>query len=89
VMIKATSSRARSSNKFTCRYNDVVVFAVDLHEAVAANPSSNSTCARRRAVASTLSGKKTTRRLRATASPHRQLTMGKSACSAVARVPPI
>ena len=25
-------------NKFTCRYNDVVVFAVDLHEAVAANP---------------------------------------------------
>ena len=25
-------------NKFTCRYNDVVVFSVDLHEAVAANP---------------------------------------------------
>ena len=25
-------------NKFVCRYNDVVVFAVDLHEAVAANP---------------------------------------------------
>jgi sulfur-oxidizing protein SoxZ len=25
-------------NKFFCRYNDVVVFGVDLHEAVAANP---------------------------------------------------
>jgi sulfur-oxidizing protein SoxZ len=25
-------------NKFFCRYNDVVVFSVDLHEAVAANP---------------------------------------------------
>ena len=25
-------------NKFTCRYNDVVVFKVDFHEAVAANP---------------------------------------------------
>jgi len=25
-------------NKFVCRYNDVVVFGVDLHEAVAANP---------------------------------------------------
>ena len=25
-------------NKFVCRYNDVVVFDVDLHEAVAANP---------------------------------------------------
>ena len=25
-------------NKFVCRYNDVVVFVVDLHEAVAANP---------------------------------------------------
>jgi sulfur-oxidizing protein SoxZ len=25
-------------NKFVCRYNDVVVFNVDLHEAVAANP---------------------------------------------------
>jgi sulfur-oxidizing protein SoxZ len=25
-------------NKFICRYNDVVVFGVDLHEAVAANP---------------------------------------------------
>jgi len=25
-------------NKFACRYNDVVVFGVDLHEAVAANP---------------------------------------------------
>src|SRR5260370_2636482 len=25
-------------NRFVCRYNDVVVFAVDLHEAVAANP---------------------------------------------------
>ena len=25
-------------NKFVCRYNDVVVFSVDLHEAVAANP---------------------------------------------------
>ncbi len=25
-------------NKFTCRYNDVVVFSVDLHEAVAASP---------------------------------------------------
>ncbi len=34
-MTKATSYRARSS---TSRYNDVVVFSVDLHEAVAANP---------------------------------------------------
>jgi sulfur-oxidizing protein SoxZ len=25
-------------NKFVCRYNDVVVFSVDLHEAVAAGP---------------------------------------------------
>jgi sulfur-oxidizing protein SoxZ len=25
-------------NKFVCRYNDVVVFDTDLHEAVAANP---------------------------------------------------
>lgn len=25
-------------NKFSCRYNDVVVFSVDLHEAMAANP---------------------------------------------------
>ena len=25
-------------NRFTCRYNDVVVFGVDLHEAMAANP---------------------------------------------------
>ena len=25
-------------NRFSCRYNDVVVFGVDLHEAVAANP---------------------------------------------------
>jgi len=25
-------------NRFVCRYNDDVVFAVDLHEAVAANP---------------------------------------------------
>jgi sulfur-oxidizing protein SoxZ len=25
-------------NKFTCRYDDVVVFCVDLHEAIAANP---------------------------------------------------
>jgi sulfur-oxidizing protein SoxZ len=25
-------------NKFICRYNDVEVFAVDMHEAVAANP---------------------------------------------------
>jgi sulfur-oxidizing protein SoxZ len=25
-------------NRFLCRYNDVVVFSVDLHEAVAANP---------------------------------------------------
>ena len=25
-------------NKFTCRYNDIVVFGVDLHEAMAANP---------------------------------------------------
>ena len=25
-------------NKFACRYNNVVVFGVDLHEAVAANP---------------------------------------------------
>jgi len=25
-------------NKFSCRYSDVVVFGVDLHEAVAANP---------------------------------------------------
>jgi sulfur-oxidizing protein SoxZ len=25
-------------NKFVCRYNDDVVFGVDLHEAVAANP---------------------------------------------------
>jgi sulfur-oxidizing protein SoxZ len=25
-------------NKFTCRYDDVVVFSVDLHEAVSANP---------------------------------------------------
>ena len=25
-------------NKFVCRYNNVVVFSVDLHEAVAANP---------------------------------------------------
>jgi sulfur-oxidizing protein SoxZ len=25
-------------NKFACRYNDVVVFGVDLHEAVATNP---------------------------------------------------
>jgi sulfur-oxidizing protein SoxZ len=25
-------------NKFVCRYNDAVVFSVDLHEAVAANP---------------------------------------------------
>jgi sulfur-oxidizing protein SoxZ len=25
-------------NTFVCRYNDVVVFSVDLHEAVAANP---------------------------------------------------
>lgn len=46
-------------NKFTCRYKDVMVFSVDFHEAVAANPSSNSTCARRRAVASNLSGKRT------------------------------
>ena len=28
----------RIINKFVCRYNDVVVFGVDLHEAVAANP---------------------------------------------------
>src|ERR1700726_181776 len=25
-------------NKFVCRYNDVIVFGVDLHEAVAAKP---------------------------------------------------
>jgi sulfur-oxidizing protein SoxZ len=25
-------------NKFACRCNDVVVFSVDLHEAIAANP---------------------------------------------------
>jgi sulfur-oxidizing protein SoxZ len=25
-------------NKFVCRYSDVVVFSVDLHESVAANP---------------------------------------------------
>jgi len=25
-------------NKFACRYNDIVVFGVDLHEAMAANP---------------------------------------------------
>ena len=25
-------------NKFMCRYNDIVVFSADLHEAVAANP---------------------------------------------------
>ena len=25
-------------NKFTCRYGEVVVFSVDLHESVAANP---------------------------------------------------
>ena len=25
-------------NRFSCRYNDVVVFDVDLHEAMAANP---------------------------------------------------
>jgi sulfur-oxidizing protein SoxZ len=25
-------------NKFACRYNDIVVFDVDLHEAMAANP---------------------------------------------------
>jgi sulfur-oxidizing protein SoxZ len=25
-------------NKFVCRYNDVVVFSADLHEAVSANP---------------------------------------------------
>ncbi len=25
-------------NKFSCRYNDAVVFSVDLHEAMAANP---------------------------------------------------
>ena len=25
-------------NRFVCRYNDVVVFSVDLHEAIAANP---------------------------------------------------
>jgi sulfur-oxidizing protein SoxZ len=25
-------------NKFTCRYNDVVAFSVDMHESVAANP---------------------------------------------------
>ena len=25
-------------NKFTCRYNNIVVFGVDLHEAMAANP---------------------------------------------------
>jgi sulfur-oxidizing protein SoxZ len=25
-------------NRFVCRYNDVVVFGVDMHEAVAANP---------------------------------------------------
>ncbi len=25
-------------NKFVCRFNDAVVFSVDLHEAVAANP---------------------------------------------------
>jgi sulfur-oxidizing protein SoxZ len=25
-------------NRFTCRYDDVVVFAADFHEAVAANP---------------------------------------------------
>ena len=25
-------------NRFSCRYNDAVVFGVDLHEAVAANP---------------------------------------------------
>jgi sulfur-oxidizing protein SoxZ len=28
----------RIINKFVCRYNDVVVFSVDLNEAVAANP---------------------------------------------------
>ena len=25
-------------NRFACRYNDIVVFVVDLHEAMAANP---------------------------------------------------
>lgn len=25
-------------NRFACRYNDIVVFSVDLHEAMAANP---------------------------------------------------
>ncbi|TJW41518.1 MAG: thiosulfate oxidation carrier complex protein SoxZ, partial [Mesorhizobium sp.] len=25
-------------NRFVCRYNDVMVFSVDLHEAIAANP---------------------------------------------------
>jgi len=25
-------------NRFVCRYNDVIVFGIDLHEAVAANP---------------------------------------------------
>jgi sulfur-oxidizing protein SoxZ len=28
----------RIINRFVCRYNDVVVFSADLHEAVAANP---------------------------------------------------
>jgi sulfur-oxidizing protein SoxZ len=28
----------RIITKFVCRYNDVAVFAVDLHEAIAANP---------------------------------------------------
>src|SRR5207245_11610180 len=26
-------------NKFACRYNDIVVFGVDLHEAMATNPT--------------------------------------------------
>jgi sulfur-oxidizing protein SoxZ len=28
----------RIINKFACRYNDIVVFGVDLHEAMSANP---------------------------------------------------
>ena len=37
-MLKGRAIPRKIINRFVCRYNDVVVFSVDLHEAVAANP---------------------------------------------------
>jgi hypothetical protein len=61
-------------NKFSCRYNDAVVFSVDLHEAVAANPYVEfylrDDCERQAGVRM---GRRRRRRLRAGTPPHGHL----------------